>query len=151
MKKHYKKLILGLGLLVLINLPEISQGNSTTSEFKPKITHRKSVLENPYERLFLAIYRVESGCDSTKINRSEMAVGGLQIRRILLRDYYQRTGKRVLLYDTYKLKVSKEIFMYYAEVYGPDYESIARCWNGGLQGMRKESTKAYWDKVKYNL
>ena len=151
MKKHYKKLILGLGLLVLINLPEVSSGNSITSRNKLSILPEKSVPEWRYERLFLAIYRVESGCDSMKINRDEMAVGGLQIRHILLEDYYQRTGKRVLLHETYKLKVSKEIFAFYTEVYGPDPERIARCWNGGLQGMRKESTKAYWDRIKSNL
>ena len=151
MKKHYKKLILGLGLLVLINLPEVSSGNSITSKNKLSMLSEKSVSEWQYERLFLAIYRVESGCDSMKINRDEMAVGGLQIRRILLEDYYQRTGKRVLLHETYKLKVSKEIFAFYTEVYGPDPERIARCWNGGLQGMQKESTKAYWNRIKNNL
>lgn len=153
--KWYKKWGIGLVLLVCAQPTgnseatpiRDSQIKNITSEPNPS----KSVSENDLEVLFLAIYGVESGYDSTAINRKEMAVGGVQIRRILLRDYYQRTGNRVLLYDVLKLSTSKEIFMYYASIYGPDPERIARCWNGGLSGMQKEATKAYWNKIQNEM
>jgi hypothetical protein len=31
------------------------------------------------------------------------------------------------------------------------HEEMARCWNGGGNGMHMEATAAYWDKVKNKL
>ena len=45
--------------------------------------------------------------------------------------------------DCYRLRISKEIFLYYARILGPDYEIIAKRWNGS-----GEMTIEYWEKVK---
>jgi predicted chitinase len=49
------------------------------------------------------------------------------------------------MYDPNK---SKEVWFYYANQFYPtDIESITRCWNGGDRGMKKRSTKKYYQKV----
>lgn len=96
-----------------------------------------------YTRLVQAVIEVESQGDSLAYNPIEQAYGIMQIRPIRLLDYNQRTGSRYKLQDCYKTAVSKEIFLYYAKKIGyPNYEQIARSWNGS--GVR---TLEYWDKV----
>ncbi len=100
-----------------------------------------------YDRLIKAIVKVESAGDTLAYNLSEEAVGAFQIRPIRLLDYYQRTGIIYKLKDCYNFEISKEIFLYYARQTGyPDYEMIARNWNGS--GV---ATLDYWEKVKSNL
>jgi hypothetical protein len=100
-----------------------------------------------YDRLVKAIVKVESTGDTLAYNLSEEAVGAFQIRPIRLLDYYQRTGIFYKLKDCYNFKISKEIFLFYARQTGyPDYEKIARNWNGS--GI---ATLDYWKKVKSNL
>jgi hypothetical protein len=93
------------------------------------------------------VVRTESSGDTFAFNLSEEAVGAFQIRPIRLLDYYQRTGINYKIEECYNYDVSKEIFMYYARKIGyPDYETIARNWNGS-----GEATLDYWEKVKSNL
>lgn len=100
-----------------------------------------------YDRLVKAIVQVESAGDTLAYNLSEEAVGAFQIRPIRLLDYYQRTGINYKLKDCHNFKISKEIFLYYARLIGyPDYEMIARNWNGS-----GNATLDYWKKVKSNL
>lgn len=100
-----------------------------------------------YDRLVKAIVQVESAGDTLAYNLSEEAVGAFQIRPIRLLDYYQRTGINYKLKDCHNFKISKEIFLYYARLTGyPDYEMIARNWNGS-----GNATLDYWKKVKSNL
>ncbi len=100
-----------------------------------------------YDRLIKAIVQVESAGDTLAYNLSEEAVGAFQIRPIRLLDYYQRTGIIYKLKDCHNFKISKEIFLYYARLTGyPDYEMIARNWNGS-----GNATLDYWKKVKSNL
>jgi hypothetical protein len=101
----------------------------------------------PYDRILNAVLMVESAGDTLAFNLSEEAVGGLQIRPIRLRDYNQRTGKDYKIEECYNFRISKEIFLYYAELYGyNDPESIARNWNGS--GI---ATFHYWNKVRLLL
>jgi len=100
-----------------------------------------------YERLIKAVIQVESAGDTFAFNLSEEAVGAFQIRPIRLLDYYQRTGNNYQIEDCYNFEISKEIFLYYARQIGyPDYETIARNWNGS-----GNITLDYWAKVKSNL
>jgi len=100
-----------------------------------------------YDRLIKAIVQVESSGDTLAYNLSEEAVGAFQIRPIRLLDYYQRTGIIHKLNDCHNFEISKEIFLYYARLTGyPDYEMIARNWNGS-----GNATLDYWKKVKSNL
>jgi hypothetical protein len=90
---------------------------------------------------------VESMGDTLAVNLSEKAYGAFQIRPIRLQDYNQRTGKKYTTKDCFNFEISKEIFLYYAEnISFPDYQSIARKWNGS-----GKMTLVYWRKVKKYL
>jgi hypothetical protein len=85
----------------------------------------------PFEKLLRAVFIVESSGDTLAYNDAEEAVGGLQIRPIRLLDYNLRTGKNYMIKECYNFRISREIFLYYAEHAGTkDYELIARNWNG---------------------
>lgn len=100
-----------------------------------------------YDRLINAVIMVESFGDSMAYNLNEEAIGAFQIRPIRLLDYNQRTGNNYEAKDCYSYKISKEIFLYYAKRIGfPEYELIARNWNGS-----GETTLDYWEKVKLHL
>jgi hypothetical protein len=100
-----------------------------------------------YERLINAVVMVESAGDTLAINELEEAFGAFQIRPVRLLDYYQRTGKKYTIQDCFNFDISKEIFLYYAMKIGyPDYQSIARKWNGSGR-----MTRDYWEKVKLYL
>lgn len=96
-----------------------------------------------YEKLMRAILEVESGGDTLAYNAIEEAYGPFQIRPIRLNDYNKRTGSRYRMKDCYTLSVSREVFLYYARILGPDYETIAKRWNGS--GVM---TITYWAKVR---
>jgi hypothetical protein len=99
---------------------------------------------NPYDRLVNAIVEVESKGDPFAWNCDEEAIGAFQIRPVRLMDFNERTGKNYQELDLYNFEISKEIFLYYAKKIGyPDYESIAKKWNGS-----GKLTISYWQKVK---
>lgn len=99
-----------------------------------------------YENLMEAILEVESAGDTMAYNAVEEAYGPFQIRPIRLSDYNKRTGKNYMMMDCYTLKVSREVFLYYATRIGFDYEIIAKKWNGS-----GKMTIDYWSRVKSRL
>ena len=102
---------------------------------------------DPYERLISAIVKVESLGDPLAYNITEQAIGAFQIRPIRLLDYNQRTGNRYKTEDCYNYKISRKIFLYYANQKGfQQYETIAKNWNGS-----GATTVDYWEKVKSHL
>jgi len=106
----------------------------------------------PYEALFKAIVMVESSGNPLAIGDKHLrhkSYGIVQVRRTRLNDYYDKTGIRYYESDMFDPVKSKEVFMYYCS--GSDLEVISRRWNGGPNGMSKESTKAYYQKVKQKL
>jgi hypothetical protein len=107
----------------------------------------------PKNNLIEAIIYVESRGDTNAYNVKENAVGCLQIRPIMLREV-----NRLLGYNKYKLadrwnKVkSIEMFNVIKEhTTNPTDEKLARNWNGGWNGYKKQSTLKYWQKVKEQL
>ncbi|MGD0342592.1 MAG: hypothetical protein ABSA76_12885 [Bacteroidales bacterium] len=99
---------------------------------------------DPYDRLIKAIVQVESLGNTLAFNVIEEATGAFQIRPIRLKDYNHRTSSNYKSGDCYNFKISKEIFLYYAKQESfPDYELIARKWNGS-----GETTFDYWKRVK---
>jgi hypothetical protein len=100
-----------------------------------------------YGKLIKAVVMVESFGDTMAYNLTEQAIGAFQIRPIRLLDYNRRTGKAYKTEDCYNYKISKEIFLYYAQKTDfAEYETIARNWNGS-----GETTRKYWEKVKSHL
>ena len=102
------------------------------------------------DKLIAAIIQVESGGDTLAYNSKEDAVGCLQIRPIMVREVNRLLGK-----DSFKLKdrwsKAKSIQMFNilrSHLKGASDEEIARVWNGGYNGHKKQSTIKYWNKVK---
>jgi len=104
-------------------------------------------------KLIDAIIHVESRGDINAHNVSEDAVGVLQIRPIMVKEV-----NRVLGFDKYTLQdrwdKQKSIEMFNVirhNTPNPTNEKIARNWNGGPNGYKKNSTLKYWQKVKKQL
>lgn len=73
-----------------------------------------------------------------------------------VQDAAKHAGKDWVHEDARQRKLAVDIFMAYMDKYAtverlgrePTMEDIARIHNGGPNGYKKESTKAYWLKVK---
>ena len=102
--------------------------------------------------------QVESRGDSLTIGDNGKAVGILQIHPITVRDVNRILEKRgdTIRYtyeDRTSQKKSIEMFYVWKSYYhiDSDFETIARCWNGGPKGMNKPATEYYWSKVENEL
>lgn len=100
-----------------------------------------------------AIIHVESKGDVNAHNISENAVGCLQIRPIMLREVNRLLGyNKYQLTDRWNKVKSIEMFNVIKEhTTNPTNEKLARNWNGGWNGYKKQSTLKYWHKVKEQL
>ena len=112
--------------------------------------------------LVYAMIQVESlGNDSAIGDKhlvGEEAVGALQIRPIMIREVNRilKLKKSEIRYkrkDRFSRKKSIEMFLIWKEFHhkDSDFEKIARNWNGGWNGYKKQSTLKYWYKVKEQL
>ena len=117
---------------------------------------------NPNNNILKAITEVESKGNLRAVgdkNLKDKAYGPLQIRQPVLDDvnkYY----KTMYTVDHLTNQVhSEDIFNKYIDIYAtkkrlghePTPEDKARIWNGGPNGFRKNTTLAYWNKVKEKL
>ncbi len=114
-------------------------------------------IENNTTHLLSAIIFVESSNNDSAYAVNEDAVGCLQIRKCMVRDVNRilRRQKSPLSF-TYDDRWSRAKSIKMFDVYCKHYrlttaEEIARCWNGGPQGMNNEITAKYWVKVKNQL
>ena len=105
-----------------------------------------------------AIMYVESRNDPTAWNKKEDACGVLQIRPIMIDDVNRILAKNDIpkvytLDDRWSKQKSIEIFKIIKNYYAPNGtpEEIARIWNGGPHGHKKDCTLQYWEKVKNQL
>ena len=104
--------------------------------------------------LLLAIACVESDCNPQAYNEAEDAAGILQIRPIMVEDCNRIVGEeRWKPEDRYDIIQSYEMAIIYLNNYcfGMSLEEMARCWNGGPSGYKKNATLAYWHKVEKEL
>ena len=108
--------------------------------------------------LINALIAVESGGNIAAIGDNGRAVGCLQIHAECVRDVNRITGKHYTLKDRADPQKSREICTAYLAYYGKVYERregkrataevLARIWNGGPKGYRRNSTIPYWIKVQ---
>ncbi len=107
----------------------------------------------PKDNLIEAIIYVESRGNTKAHNISEDAVGCLQIRPIMLREVNRLVGyNKYQLKDRWSKTKSIEMFNVIKEhTKNPTNEKLARNWNGGWNGYKKQSTLKYWHKVKEQL
>lgn len=81
-------------------------------------------------------------------------VGPLQIRRIYVDDVNLILGKDIYAHKDRRSRLQSRVMAsVYMHHYAPNntFEEMARIHNGGPTGHLKESTKAYWEKVKGEL
>jgi len=112
--------------------------------------------------LVSALILVESrGNDSAIGDRhlvGEEAVGALQIRPVMVREVnrilkIQKSDKRYKLKDRFDRQKTLEMFYIWKNYHhkDSDFETIARNWNGGPRGYKRNSTLRYWKKVQKEL
>lgn len=116
-----------------------------------------------YERLTAALIEVESHGDDHAIGDRHMhdkAYGCLQIRKPCVDDVNRRFGTKISPEDCLgNRSLSVWVCQNYLKMYAtrkrlgrePQQEDMARIWNGGPDGWRKNTTVAYWSKVKKQL
>jgi hypothetical protein len=115
--------------------------DATPSSFNELIIVKYEPIR-PYEKIWSAVCQYESKNNPNAYNPKEMATGIVQIRPIRIKDYNQRTGKSYTIDDCFKVEISKEIFIYFANKFQHDEpDKIAKDWN-------KCKTDNYWKKVK---
>jgi hypothetical protein len=107
----------------------------------------------PKDNLIDAIIYVESRGNTKAHNIKEDAVGCLQIRPIMLKEVNRLLGfNKYKLADRWSKAKSIEMFNVIKEnTKKPTNEKLARNWNGGWNGYKKQSTLKYWYKVKEQL
>jgi len=157
-----KQLVLALGLVALPTkqeqksllspiqplTPYIQTDIQTTKQTKTlKTTKPKSLVD--------ALILVESAGSSYAFNEKENACGCLQIRPIMLREVNrilrkQNNDKRFTKEDRWSCGLSQEMFYIWRNYHHKNSsdEVIARNWNGGPRGYKKQSTEHYWHKVQ---
>ena len=113
------------------------------------------ITKKPNKSLVDALIVVESSGNPKAFNKKEDACGCLQIRPIMLREVNrilkkQDSKQRFTKEDRWDCEKSKEMFYIWARYHHENSsdEVIARNWNGGPRGYKKQSTEYYWHKVQ---
>lgn len=112
--------------------------------------------------LIPALIQTESNNNWNAVNQYNNSFGGLQITQVVIDDLNRIKGQQqYFIDDSYDENKSKEICQQYLLHYAikyyrstgnmPDYEQLARIWNGGPNGWSKHSTSIYWEKVEKYL
>ena len=146
-------------ILIAISIAIVSSIYAYESVTEVKAVHSqptkmvKDIVE--VSGLIGAIIQVESRDNDSAYNKSEDAVGCLQIRPIMVREVnrllQRRKDDRVYtLSDRWNRQKSIEMFLIFTQKISTS-EAKARCWNGGPKGMNRSATIKYWNKVKKEL
>ena len=139
-------IVIGLAIVIWA----IHEGGKANPASTPQVTPQ--VTEPTFDDLLDAIEWVESKGDSNAVGDGGEAVGSFQIWEIYVDDCNRIShGKTFYYIDRYSRKESREMVTIYLKHYGGTFEEMARKHNGGPQGHKKESTKAYWEKIKDRL
>ena len=102
---------------------------------------------NPYERYIEAVTWVESQNDTWAINVHEQAVGSFQIRPIRVDHYNRLRGTDYKTWDFFDYDLSRDMFLFFADRYGPyNIDMAVKRWNGS-----GKMTIGYWKRVQKQL
>ena len=153
-----KHLVLALGLVAL---PVKQKQESLLSPIVPLTPYiqtkneTKTLKINKPKSLVDALILVESAGNPNAFCKKENAVGCLQIRPVMVREVNrilrkQNSDKRFTKEDRWDCGLSKEMFYIWENYHheNSSNEVIARNWNGGPRGYKKQSTEYYWNKVQ---
>jgi hypothetical protein len=157
-----KKVVL-LGLLPLFinsntNVPIEVCYEETIIELKPK-SIQPIITDGD---LLTALIFVESRGNDSAIGDRHLvgneAVGALQIRPIMVREVNRickliGSHQRFTLKDRFDREKSIHMFRIWKEFHHKDSspEKVARNWNGGPKGYKKDRTIKYWNKIEKQL
>lgn len=108
------------------------------------------------QALISAIIMVESSGNPKAFNPIDGSRGLMGITDICRRDVNRIAGTNFRTEDCESRELSAQMFRIYIEYYAtarrlghePTDEDRVRIWNGGPRGWERDSTKAYWEKVK---
>ncbi len=158
-----KKLVLSkifFFLIFIFSFPMISCERANNIGFRNlriKPIETKRVVRVP-QKVVIGMIQVESNGNDSAYNKSEEAVGCLQIRPIMVREVnriLKKQGKehRFKMKDRWDRNKSLDMFWVWKDYHHPNSEDevIARNWNGGPNGYVKKSTEKYWEKVSSSL
>jgi len=125
---------------------------------QPDIKLAPVINSRQHTDLVNAMIWVESKGNDSAYHKGERAAGCLQIRPIMVKEvnrilHLKGSEKIYTLEDRWSRAKSIQMFNIVVNYYHPNgtYEEIARCWNGGPQGLQKKQTKKYWNKVQKRL
>ena len=113
--------------------------------------------ENEMMGVLSALMQVESSNNDSAYNSKEDAVGVLQIRQTMVNDINrilkkQKSPVRFTYENRWCRYKSINMYKIYCRYYNlTRAEEIARCWNGGPNGLYNPITANYWKKVQKNL
>ena len=156
-----------LGLLPIF----ISSGNIEPIEVSYEEKIKQSIVEVDRKDvpniitdtdLLTALIFVESRGNDSAIGDRHLvgneAVGVLQIRPIMVREVNRicriiGSPQRFTLKDRFDRNKTIEMFYVWKNYHhkDSDMETIARNWNGGPKGYKRNSTLKYWNKVEQQL
>lgn len=109
--------------------------------------------EYKIEKLLDAIRKVESQ-NGKYLEGKNGEMGPYQMKKIVIDDVNNILGKSVYKYeDAYNEEKAREICRLYMEYWSRkagcfNIETMARIWNGGPKGYKKESTLKYWNNIR---
>ena len=156
-------------VLLLSLLPVFISSNSNEINYEREIEQpiveldRKelpTIIED--EHLVSALIFVESRGNDSAIGDRHLvgseAVGALQIRPIMVREVnrilrIQKSDIRFTLKDRFDRAKTIEMFYIWKNYHhkDSDMQTIARNWNGGPKGYKRNSSLKYWNKVEKQL
>lgn len=116
------------------------------------------------DELIDAVILVESGGDERAFNRKENAIGILQIRPIMVRDFNRITGSSLKHSDMWCPEISrmvaKKVLIHYGRIIerkegAATFAHLAAVWNGGFNAYKRiyydENLQRYISRVEENL
>jgi len=108
---------------------------------------------NTMSNLITALIAVESGGNDMAIGDNGKAIGALQIHKAVVIDVNRITGSHYRHQDMTNRAQARAVCEAYLKAYGKGAttEQLARRWNGGPTGDKKQATEAYWNKVRKYL
>ena len=152
-----KYLVLAMGLISIPNMAKEGKNlRAMPKHLDPYIQTIKPTKQLKTKKTLVdALILVESSGNPKAFNKKENACGCLQIRPIMVREVNrilrkQNKDKRFTRKDRWDCGLAQEMFyiwMNYHHKNSSD-EHIARNWNGGPRGYKKQSTEHYWHKVQ---
>ena len=152
-----KYLVLAMGLISIPNMAKEGKNlRAMPKRLDPyiQVTKLKPILKTK-KTLVDALILVESAGNPNAFNKKENACGCLQIRPIMVREVNrilrkQNEDKRFTKENRWDCGLSQEMFYIWRDYHHKNSsdEVIARNWNGGPRGYKKQSTEHYWNKVQ---